>query len=118
MRFETTPRFDSDYKDLKPEHKQQFRSVLRDFSAACDAYAEAHSTSTAVGKVTKADPGAVHRWPAALRVSPMKSARGVWELTWSFAGPDGRATFEFVTDEKGPLVRWRRVGDHSIYRRP
>ena len=35
--------------------------------------------------------------PASFRVSPMVSARGVWEMTWTLSGPDGRATFEFVT---------------------
>lgn len=121
MRFETTPRFDADYKSLKLEHKRQFRDVLPDFNRACDAYAEAYEKSASVptGKSTGvASGGAGHRWPAGLRVSPMKSAAGVWEMTWSFASPDGRATFEFVSDANGLLLRWRRIGDHSIYRTP
>ena len=105
MRFESTPQFVSDYKALKAEHKRQFRSVIGDFSKACDAYA-----ARAADKV--------YRWPAGLRVKPMKSAPGVWEMTWSFASPDGRATFEFVRDEAGMLLRWRRVGDHDVYTRP
>jgi hypothetical protein len=36
-------------------------------------------------------------WPVSLRVKPVRSAAGVMEMTWSFASPDGRATFEFVT---------------------
>jgi hypothetical protein len=103
VRYETTPRWDGDYKALKPEHKRQFREVLVAFIPACDAYAQAQGS---------------YRWPKALRVSPMKSAAGVWEMTWSFASPDGRATFEWVTDEQGLKVRWRRIGDHSIYREP
>lgn len=115
MRFETTPRFDADFKELKREHKRQFRSVLPDFNAACDAYAQ----SAAKGKSARGGAGvATYRWPAALRVSPMKSVAGVWEMTWSFASPDGRATFEFVSDTNGLLVRWRRLGDHSVYRTP
>jgi hypothetical protein len=48
----------------------------------------------------------------------MQSAAGVWEMTWSFANPDGRATFEFTNDDAGLILRWRRIGDHSIYKRP
>jgi hypothetical protein len=103
VRYQTTPRFDSDYKALKPEHKAAFREVLDAFIAACDTYAERPGSS---------------RWPKGLRVSPMKSAPGIWEMTWSFASPDGRATFEWVTDEQGLLLRWRRIGDHSIYHDP
>lgn len=106
MRFETTPQFDSDYKALKAEHKRQFRSVIGDFSHACDGYATARAASKG------------YRWPAGLRVKPMKSAPGVWEMTWSFASRDGRATFEFASDDAGLLLRWRRVGDHSVYTRP
>jgi hypothetical protein len=37
----------------------------------------------------------------------------------SFAGPDGRATFEIVSDEDAqPVTRWRRIGGHSIYKGP
>jgi len=41
-------------------------------------------------------------------------------MTWSFAGPDGRATFEYgdsiLPDE--PHIIWRRVGTHDIFREP
>ena len=110
MRFETTPQWDRDWKGLKPEHQRQFREVLPDFVRACDAYAASKD------EVKRTAPP--YRWAAALRVHPMKSAPGIWELTWSFASPDGRATFQFVSDEKGMLLRWRRIGDHSIYRTP
>ena len=122
MRFETTPRFDADYKSLKLEHKRQFREVLPHFNGACDAYAEMYGKGAAVPPTGKssggAAGGAAYRWPAGLRVSPMKSAAGIWEMTWGFASPDGRATFEFVSDANGLLVRWRRIDDHSIYRTP
>jgi hypothetical protein len=46
----------------------------------------------------------------------------VWEMTWSFSGPDGRATWEWVNvdGEEGaqPAVRWRRIGDHRIFKAP
>jgi hypothetical protein len=39
-------------------------------------------------------------------------------LTWSFSGPDGRATFEFVTIDGELGILWRRIGDHRIFMRP
>ena len=103
MKFETTPAFDSDYRRLRPEHAAQFMSVLRGkFIPACDASAE--------------DPAAA--WPASLRVKSVRLADGVLEMTWSFASPAGRATFELVTVEGERRVRWRRFGDHSVFTDP
>ncbi len=102
MKFETTPSFDTDYRRLKPEHQRAFRDVVPAFVVACDQYA--------------ATPG--YRWPAALRVSPMRGTSGIWEMTWSFASPDGRATFELVQVEGEVRCRWRRIGDHGVFRTP
>lgn len=100
MKFETTPAFDADFRRLKPEHAAQFKKIVREkFVSACDAYA--------------ADPATP--WPASLRVKSVRSAPGVLEMTWSFASPDGRATFELVTVEGELRVRWRRVGDHDVF---
>ncbi len=58
------------------------------------------------------------KWPANLRIKPVQDASGVWEVTWSFSGPDGRATFEYV-DIDGELgLRWRRIGGHEIFNSP
>lgn len=103
MRFETTPRFDADYAALPIEHRRLFRDLIPAFSQSCDEYVK--------------DPGGF-RWPARLRVRRLVGAPRVWELTWSFASPDGRATFEFVEDGEGPLVRWRRVGSHRVFSEP
>lgn len=103
MKWRKTPQFDADWGSLPAEHRHAFREQLPKFSAACDAYVAS---------------GGNARWPAGLRVSPMSSAPGIWEMTWSFSGPDGRATFEFVTDEGEVFVRWRRIGSHRIYRQP
>jgi hypothetical protein len=103
VKFETTPRFDKDVKVLAREHRGRFRALVQDFSAACDVYVE--------------DPGGFV-WPAHLRVSRMTSVPGVWEMTWFFASPDGRATFEFVTVDGEARVRWRRIGNHRIYQEP
>ena len=103
MRFETTPAFDKDVRRLKREHLQQFLDVLKTkVIPACDAYA--------------ADPTTA--WPQSLRVKSVQGAPGILEMTWSFASPDGRATFELVTVEGDVRLRWRRVGDHDVFRRP
>lgn len=101
MRFRTTPAFDRDWKRLPADHKRIFRERLGDFNRACDAYAN--------------DRAAV--WPAALRVSQLVGTNSIWEMTWSFAGPDGRSTFEFILEDDVLHCQWRRIGDHTIYRR-
>jgi hypothetical protein len=45
-------------------------------------------------------------------------------MTWSYAGPDGRATWEWVrvtdseTGELHPAIRLRRIGGHAIFADP
>lgn len=103
MKFETTPAFDNDYRRLKREHADTFKQVTREkFAPACDA----HSTDPTAG------------WPAALRVKSIRSAPGILEMTWSFASPDGRATFEFITVDGELRCRWRRLGDHQVFKNP
>jgi hypothetical protein len=38
-------------------------------------------------------------------------------MTWSFAGPDGRATFEWVVRDGEARIRWRRIGGHAVFDR-
>jgi hypothetical protein len=103
MKYETTPAFDADFRRLKPEHRATFREVLRaKFIPACQALT--------------ADPNTV--WPKSLRVKSVQGAPGVLEMTWSFASPDGRATFELVTVDGELRCRWRRIGDHDVFKRP
>lgn len=103
MKFETTPAFDSDYRRLKPDRKAEFRRVVQDrFAPACDVYAAAPA----------------HPWSAVLRVKSVRGAPGVLEMTWYFASPDGRATFELITVDGALRCRWRRVGDHDVFRDP
>ncbi|GAB3499699.1 hypothetical protein GCM10027572_35750 [Flexivirga lutea] len=62
MKFATTPAFDSDYRQLKREHADASRTVVREkFASASDAYAKSPTTP----------------WPAALRVKSIRSAAGV-----------------------------------------
>jgi hypothetical protein len=48
----------------------------------------------------------------------VQAAPGVWEVTWSFSGPDGRATFEYVEIGGELAIRWRRIGGHEIFKTP
>lgn len=102
MKFQTTDEFAADWKSLPADHRRIFRNLMPAFNAACEAYI--------------ADPG--HPWPASLRVKPMVRSNGIWEMTWSFSGPDGRATFEFVQIEGTTAIRWRRIGRHGIHQKP
>jgi len=103
VRFEQTARFRSDRAGLGDDQFAEFRRVVVD-----------HFIPAAVRQA--AAPGSA--WPRSLRVKSVRGARGVWEMTWSFAGPDGRATFEWVTIGGEPAIRWRRVGSHSIFSDP
>lgn len=103
MKIETTPAFDADYRKLSAEHRVTFKDVVKTkFIPACDAHA--------------ADPAT--RWPRSLRVKPVQGAPGILEITWSFASPDGRATFELVTVAGELRCRWRRIGDHDVFKSP
>jgi hypothetical protein len=102
MKYVVLDSFKADYRRLSTSDQAIFKTVLPDFVAACDRYA--------------VDPAT--RWPASLRVKPVQSAPGIWEMTWSFAGPDGRATFEWVQVDGELAVRWRRIGGHEVLRSP
>jgi hypothetical protein len=102
VKFTSDPRFNRDFRSLPSEHRKKFLSLIPAFNSACDAYL--------------AHPGTP--WPANLRVKPMVSAKGIWEMTWSFSGPDGRTTFDFVEIDGAIGVRWRRIGRHNIFEEP
>lgn len=52
-----------------------------------------------------------------LRVKRVQGHPRVWEMTWA---PDGRATFEYGEEVRAgePHIIWRRIGTHSVFRRP
>lgn len=103
MKFEVTPAFEGDWRRLTDSERVAFRSVVRDdFHPACER--------------RRRDPAAP--WPKRLRVRSVEGAPGIWEMTWSFSGPDGRATFEWVEIDGEPGIRWRRVGGHAIFGKP
>jgi hypothetical protein len=103
VKWETTPAFDADVRRLSREELRLFRDAIKEhFVPAADRIAD--------------DP--VARWPARLRVKRVEGADGIWEMTWSFSGPDGRATFEWFEIEGARGIRWRRVGGHEIFSDP
>lgn len=102
MKFELTEPFRGDLKRLSNADYAIVRSKLRVFAAACDRYA--------------GDPSS--KWPASLRVKPVETAPGVFEVTFSFSGPDIRATFEWISIDGELSVRWRRIGGHQIFSQP
>ena len=102
MKFEVLDSFRADSACLSETEKKRFRKILAVFVTACDRYAANPSAS----------------WPASLRVKDVEGAPGIFEMTWSFSGPDGRATFEWTAIAGVLGVRWRRIGGHRILRDP
>jgi hypothetical protein len=103
LKFELTRSFAGDWRRLSEDERAQFRAVVRnDFNPACER--------------RRADPAAV--WPSKLRVKAVVGAAGIWEMTWSFSGPDGRATFEWVEIDGEAGIRWRRIGGHAVLTEP
>ena len=102
MKFELSASFVADFRRLKPEHQRAFRALMPEFSAACDEQARVRG----------------FRWPRSLRVSRLRGTADIWEMTWSFSGPDGRATFQFLRRGDESIFLWRRVGDHAVFKEP
>lgn len=102
MKYRVLPRFSADYQKLSEQERLAFKKTLARFIVASREY-EANPEN--------------YVWPKSLRVERL-TGTGIMAMTWSFSGPDGRATFEFVTVENEQIVVWRRVGRHSIYREP
>ncbi len=105
MRFERTASFKADYRRLTKEEQVMFRAATLEFSVACDRHVESRTP-----------------FPRKFRAKDVEGAKGVFEMTWSFAGPDGRATWEWTTVTADgatyPAVLWRRVGSHRIFSNP
>ncbi len=103
MKYERTESFKRDYRRLSEAERRAFRAVVQDhFGSALDHHRD--------------EPGGP--WPARLRVKGVRGAPGVWEMTWSFTDPDGRATWEWVSIEGETGIRWRRIGSHAIFAEP
>lgn len=107
MKYEIATSARADFSKLNQDHKPIARASMASFAEACGDHNDPNDVT----------------FPASLRVKPVQGAPGVFEMTWSFSGPPGRATFEWatVTNEDGTtelMVRWRRIGDHKIFKNP
>jgi hypothetical protein len=103
LKFELARSFEGDWRRLSADERALFRAVIRDdFNPACER--------------RRVDPAAA--WPKRLRVKAVEGAAGIWEMTWNFSGPDGRATFEWVEIDGEPGIRWRRIGGHAVLGEP
>lgn len=94
--------FWADWERLTPRERGIFIAAVR---AMNEAFARRGSA-------------AIPRWPRQLRIRQLAGHSGVFEMTWSFAGPDGRATFEIVEMQGQPAIKWRRTGGHDIFDNP
>jgi len=102
MKFERTEPFKGDYRRLSDQEKALFFVAVQAINKAYE----------------DRDDAALPTWPASLRIKSVKGADKVFEMTWSFSGPDGRATFEFIDIEGEPAILWRRIGNHDVFRNP
>lgn len=104
MKFDTLGSFDRDFARLPSEHQQMLKKVIR----------EHFLPAVAAGSFT-GEP----LWPARPLIHKLAITSSICSLTWSFADPDGRATFHLENDVDGVAVLvWRRIGHHDIYGRP
>jgi hypothetical protein len=108
VRFELAEPFKDDYRRLSAEEREMFRVAAQAFNVASDRWVEAKGPAS---------------WPGDLRVKTVANAPGIFEMTWSYTGPDGRATWEWATvmGKDGcscPAVRWRRLGYQGVFREP
>jgi hypothetical protein len=97
--FQRSPTFKRDWRRLTADEQQRFRKVIT----------EQFVPDLVAGDIR-----------AGLRVKGVKAARGVYEMTWSWSDPDGRATFEYGAQvhEGEPHIIWRRIGTHIVFREP
>lgn len=89
--YERRPQFDRDYAALTQDQTRAFRAAIEKFVADLERGS----------------------FRAGLRVKGIKSACGIFEMTWAL---DGRATFEYGASIRPgePHVTWRRVGTHAV----
>lgn len=98
MKYLRTQAFLADLRRLPEDHRKMFvHAVHALLGPALDAGAHTGAVS----------------WPRALRIHRVGLN---YSMTWSFAGPDGRALFRLEEIDGEPVLIWLRVGNHDIYR--
>jgi len=97
VKYVRTNGFLADLRRLPEEHRKLFVQTVNDvLRPALDAGAHTGAVS----------------WPRAPRIHRIGSD---YSMTWSFAGPDGRALFRLEEIDGEPVLVWLRVGNHGIY---
>lgn len=103
MKYRTLESFRADFGRLPAPHRAMFLDLLRTHFLP----------AVAAGSFTGSPP-----WPKRLRVHRLSNSE-IYSLTWNFSSSDGRATFHLDKVPDGePILVWRRIGDHGIYRQP
>jgi hypothetical protein len=103
VKYRTLESFRADFGRLPAPHWAMFLDLLRTHFLP----------AIAAGSFTGSPP-----WPKRLRVHRLSNSE-IYSLTWNFSSPDGRATFHLDKVPDGePILVWRRIGDHGIYRQP
>jgi len=105
VKFGRTDHFIIEFQRLSPKEQELALTMVE---AINSAYAM-HRAAEKEG---------IPEWPARLRVKKVQGIPKIWEITWSFAGPDGRATFEYFDVDGEPAILWRRIGTHEIFKSP
>lgn len=103
MRQLFNPKFHRDFKKLKREHQLLFLDAQEQFVTEFEQIL----IQKTLKKVSKK-----------YRVRVLKNTAEIWEMTWSFSRPDGRATFHLQEIEGEPILVWRRIGSHDIFKQP
>lgn len=103
MKYERTASAKADWERLSVAERRLFMDAVREMNETAGPH-----------------PRRTPHFPARLRVDQLEgsSFSGIYEMTWSFSGPDGRATFEFFREDGEIGIRWRRIGDHRIFKNP
>lgn len=92
--WETTPRFERDWRSLGPEDRRRFLEAVKKFVADLSE----------------------GRFRTGLRVRRIQGTAEVFEMSWA---PNGRATFQYgSTLGAGAHIIWRRIGTHEVFDRP
>jgi len=97
VKYETTAGFDNDFSKLPREHRALFMTAVT-----------AHLLPALASGAHRGEAP----WPRRLRIHKIADT---FSLTWSFAGPDGRALFVIRPGADDiPVLTWLAIGYHDI----
>ena len=100
MKYQRLPKFLADWQALSEAERGLVKAWLAEKLLPVVAQYEQNPTA--------------YVWPKSLRFERLQGTSGICAIAWSFAGPDGRATFEFGDQNGEPIIIWRRIGHHAM----